>query len=67
MRWLHFLTNGRFSAFDEEKVHLVVAKDLKVDLVERLVLNVELEEREVLECNLVERMVLQGEVKTCSS
>lgn len=67
MRWLHFLTNGRFSAFDEDVHHLVAAKDLEIDLVERQLLDIELDEREVLEFDLVERLVLECEVKTCSS
>ena len=67
MRWLCFLTNGRFSAFDEDVYHLVAAQNLEIEIVERQALEVELTEGEVLEFDLVERMVLECEVKTCSS
>jgi len=65
MKWLPFLTNGRFSGFTEDVHHLVVAKDLKVDLIERQKLDAEIEERENLEADLVERVIIHCEVTTC--
>ena len=67
MQWLAFLTNGRFSAFNKDTIHLVIGKDLEIHLVEREALETELIEREVLEFDLIERVVLECEVRTCSS